>query len=194
MNDTLSVKLIKIHEALTSHHIPHAFGGAIAFVYYGAPRYTHDIDINVELPPEQYKPVFEAIAALFPVVDEQATIDRLLARSQIRLQWDDTPVDLFFANVPFHESVAQRVHNVVYASTTIPIISAEDLIILKAAFNRAKDWLDITSMFEIQGQRLDASYVRRWLSEFYNPEDGPYVQIERLIGQYVQPDELNRTD
>ena len=69
--------------------------------------------------------------------------------------------------------------------TDIPIISAEDLIICKAAYNRAQDWIDIENMFRVQRQNLDQQYLRRWLNEFFPPEDERVQKLNDYIGTYV---------
>jgi hypothetical protein len=63
------------------------------------------------------------------------------------------------------------------------VITAEDLIICKALFNRPRDWIDIEDIFRVQ-PHLDAAYLRRWLSEFSAPEDARTLRIESLIQQF----------
>lgn len=96
-----------------------------------------------------------------------------------------TPVDLFFSDIPFHESIADRVRDVDYVGTIIPIISAEDLILLKAAFDRGKDWVDIEIIFKVQGPELDSEYLRQWLGEFFRPEDEQFRKVEDHIRAHV---------
>ena len=43
-------KIVAIEGALALADIPHAFGGANALAYYGTPRATADIDLNVFVP------------------------------------------------------------------------------------------------------------------------------------------------
>ena len=43
-------KIVAIEAALAAANIPHAFGGANALAYYGTPRATADIDLNVVIP------------------------------------------------------------------------------------------------------------------------------------------------
>lgn len=44
---SLQAKIEAVHRSLEQAGIPHAFGGAFALAYYGAPRETKDIDVNV---------------------------------------------------------------------------------------------------------------------------------------------------
>ena len=157
MNSPLPDKLIRVHTTLEAGDIPHAFGGAIALAFYGEPRATTDIDINIALPPAQKTAVLDALSTLFPVANREQAEQELTRLAQTHLTWERTGIDLFFADIPFHASVAARSHDVDYMGTKLPIISAEDLVILKAAFNRPKDWIDIENMFAIQRSALDAT-------------------------------------
>src|SRR5688572_23463275 len=83
--------------------IPHAFGGAIAYGFYGTPRMTRDYDINVFLPESSAPAVLECLATIGVESNDESvrTIDRT---GQVRLSWAGTMVDLFFAYAPFHEA------------------------------------------------------------------------------------------
>ncbi len=186
MNRYLPDELLRVHTALAEHDIPHAFGGAIALAFYGEPRATRDLDINIALPPSEYPRVFAALEQLFALGNRDKAAREVIEIAQTRLYWGATIVDLFFADLPFHQSIAARVRTVPYAGSAIPIVSAEDLIVLKAAFNRPKDWVDIEQIVKIQRERLDAAYIRRWLAEFYAPDDEPPQRVAALLRRFVE--------
>jgi len=186
VNSVLPDKLIAVHTALAECGIPHAFGGAIALAFYAQPRATQDLDINIALSPSENPRVLDCLSGLFMILDRDRAERELSRLTQTRLFWERTGIDLFFADLPFHDSIAARTHEVDYVGTKLPIVSAEDLIVLKAAFNRPKDWIDIEAMFKIQREALDTAYIRRWLSEFYAPpDDGPIRRVEGLIRAYA---------
>lgn len=180
MKSVLPDKLMLVHTALSAQEIPHGFGGAIALAFYGEPRDTRDIDINIALPPHEHARVLDALAARFPIPDRPSREAELERIAQTRLFWEQTGIDLFMADIPFHDSIAQRTHEVDYVGTRLPIISAEDLIVLKAAFNRPKDWIDIATIIQVQ-QRLDEAYLREWLGAFSEPDDERLGRLERLL-------------
>lgn len=184
MNLYLPEQLLALHDRLDKDGIPHAFGGAIALAYYGQPRATYDIDVNIFLQTTQYGRVLDSLATLFLVSDRVRHEREILQTAQARLRWGAIPVDLFFSEIPFHDSVATRARQVDFAGTRISILSAEDLIICKAAYNRPKDWVDIENIFRVQQERLDIAYLRRWFDEFFQPEDEQCVKIEAYIRDY----------
>jgi len=59
---------------------------------------------------------------------------------------------------------------------SIRICSAEDLIIHKAVAGRPQDIRDIEGIVYRQRDALDASYIRRWLSDFADVLADPEVQ------------------
>lgn len=136
-----------IAEALDRSGIPWALGGALALAYATRePRGTRDIDINVFVSSERSDDVFTAM----PTGVSHSAADRRAVENddQVRLWWDGTPVDLFFASAPFHLEVAHRCRVVPFAEHSIRVLSPEDLAVFKAMFDRSKDWLDIETMNE----------------------------------------------
>ncbi|HTK17038.1 MAG TPA: hypothetical protein VL769_11645, partial [Acidimicrobiia bacterium] len=144
----LDQKVVLLEDAFVTAELPHAFGGAIAFAYYGEPRATIDVDINVFVRPEQAPKVFAVLAPLGVTVPETARSETE-RDGQIRLRWDRTPVDLFFAYDAFHDHAATRVRRVPFGERTIPILAPEDLLVCKAVFDRRKDWIDIDQILEL---------------------------------------------
>ena len=187
MNTLLPDQLIAIHNALVAVAIPHAFGGAIAFAYYGEPRATHDIDVNIFLPSDHASRVLDSLSTVFPIAQRERVEGQLLHTAQARLRWEYVPVDLFFSNSPFHDEMAARSRVVDFAGVKIPVLSAEDLILCKSAYDRPRDWIDIENMFQIQRQDIDGEYLRRWLNEFFEPDDERARKLEGFIRKYGGP-------
>jgi hypothetical protein len=166
-------RIVRIHAALREAGIPHAFGGAIANAFHGEPRATTDIDINIFLPEEDHQGTLRALEHLGVTVDWSCDVALIRRDGQVRLRWDRILVDLFFATFDFLYSAHERVVTVPFVDGTIPILSAEDLIVCKVAFNREKDWFDLRNIVRIQATRLDGAYIDRWLATF--GQDDPRI-------------------
>jgi hypothetical protein len=143
----LADRLIAIHDALDKARIPHAFGGAIALAYCTKePRGTRDLDVNVFVGVEKANDVFDAL----PTGVTTKTAHRTAARreGQVRVMWEDTPIDLFFDQHEFHHEAARDVAHVPFEGKTIPVLSCESLLVFKAIFDRTRDWADIEAMLD----------------------------------------------
>ncbi len=173
---SLPDKVVAIHGALDA--TPHAFGGALALAYHAEPRATIDIDVNVFIPVERADEALEPLGRLgVAVAGARATARR---DGQVRVMWDDTPVDLFFAYDPFHAAAAAASVEVPFAAGAISVLSAEHLTVCKVVFDRPKDWVDIDAMVAM-GTHIEAAEVLRWVGRIAGDEDPRYDRIAALL-------------
>jgi hypothetical protein len=184
---SLALRVVEIHRALDRHEVPHAFGGAVALAYWTLdPRGTSDIDVNVFLPVAECEYALKALPD--GVGRPDGTADQIRRDGQIRLWWDQMPVDLFFDYARVHEEAAQERQFVPFLDTEIPILGPVELAIFKAMFDRTKDWADIEAM--IAAQRLDLDAVRTSLREMLGSDDHRYARLdeaERLAAAQPLP-------
>jgi hypothetical protein len=176
---SLADKIVALDRALTAAGVEHAFGGALALAYYAEPRATADIDVNVFAPPSHARELVDALAELDgfePTVDPVA-VER---DGQARLAWGRTPVDLFFAYDDIHEQMARNRASVPFGNVTIPVLSAVDLVVCKAIFDRAKDWVDIESMIDA-GTSIDADTCLASVERIVGPGDGRLAKLAKVL-------------
>jgi hypothetical protein len=175
---TLAQRVTALEGALSD--IPHAFGGALALAYYAEPRATIDIDLNLFVPPERMVEVTQPLRSL-----GIASVDRDMAAlvqrdGQARVMWDETPVDLFFAYDPFHDSAGAARRVVPFGDHTIHILAVEHLIVCKVVFNRPKDWVDIDAVLA-DGTEPDTAEVLRWAGRLVGDEDPRFARIVSVL-------------
>jgi hypothetical protein len=175
----LDEQIVAIERAFVGADIPHAFGGAQALGYYGSVRATHDIDVNVFLPAAEAPRVFPVLGALGAATSDPKLAKRVARDAQVRVFWEETPIDLFFAYDAL--SSLERRRRVDFYGDPIHILSAEDLITYKAMFDREKDWHDIAGILYACDQPLDYDYIRSWLARIDGPEGRRLARLEQLI-------------
>jgi hypothetical protein len=175
---TLPEKIVALHRALARRKIPHAFGGALALAYWTEdPRGTSDIDLNVFVPAAGSEP---ALAALPREVSQpDGTADTIAAEGQVRLWWDDTPVDLFFDYEPVHADAARHAREVPFVNARIPILGPTELAVFKVMFDRTRDWADVEAMIAANTVDLDA--VRATLSTLIAPTDQRFERLTEAV-------------
>lgn len=171
----LTERLVTLHRALAQRRVPHAFGGAIALAYWTRdPRGTSDIDVNVFLPVANCA---RALRALPEDVAQPDDTEATIARDgQVRLWWDETPVDLFFDSVDVHHDAARHRKTVAFAGTRIPVLGPIELTVFKAMFDRTRDWADIEAMLAAGTVDLDA--VRDTLATMLPPDDPRFARLD----------------
>ncbi len=175
---TLAERLLELHRSLDSRGIPHAFGGAIALAYVTLdPRGTSDIDVNIFVPATDCAVALDALPA--GIAQPSDTPETITREGQIRLWWAETPVDLFFDNVPVHRDAARHRRMVPFAQTEIPILGPVELVVFKAMFDRTRDWADIEAAVAAGTVDLDA--VRATLATMLDPDDARFARLEDAI-------------
>lgn len=172
---TLVEKVLSIADSLTAGHVPYAFGGALALAYATEdPRGTRDIDVNVFVPADEVMHVFDALPPA--VAGDADDVEEVRRDDQVRLWWDDTPVDVFFAAHVFHLAAGRRARAVDLVGSPIRVLAPTDLAVFKVLFDRSKDWVDIEAMVASGTLDLDEAV------ETVNELIGEDPRTERLRG------------
>ena len=165
---TLAERLLALHHALDAAGVPHAFGGAIALAYCTLePRGTSDIDLNVFVPASDAR---GALSALPDGIAQPDGVAEVVARDgQIRLWWDETPIDLFFEYAPVHAQARANVRRVPFEGVEVPVLGPVELVVFKVMFDRTRDWADVEAVLE--AGTVDAAAVRDTLADLIEPDD-----------------------
>lgn len=168
----LAQRLLAIHDSLSEAGLAHAFGGAIALAYCTEePRGTRDLDVNVFASPRHAAAVLAELPPQVTVGEKDVETAR--SEGQVRVWWEDTPVDLFLDVHSFHDQVAAGIRHVPFLKRSIPVLDCTSLAVFKALFDRSRDWADIEDM--VAAGTLDVVGARDWLARLQG-EDGPAVR------------------
>lgn len=180
----LVAKIQGLAAAFAASDLPFAFGGALALAYATEePRATRDIDVNVFV---EVVDVDRAFDALPPEVAHRPADRRTAVRDgQVRLFWEETPVDLFFSTHPFHAQAARRVRRVDLGDGMIPVLSPVDLGVFKVFFDRTKDWADLEAMLEAGS--LPGGVLVGHLVDLLGPDDHRIERLRTLLGPEAPP-------
>lgn len=170
-------KVEAIHDALESASLRHAFGGAIALGFYGEPRATVDVDVNVFVGVDRRGEVEAAFDALGIVVTDRVKPDQH-GWEQFRFGW--TPIDVFYAYDDFHGAMATAVRLFPFGQPTLPFLSAEHLLTCKVIFDRPKDWLDIDQVL-LTMPEFDGAECLRWVEHVVGADDQRYRRLAAAI-------------
>ena len=181
----LLAKVLRLHAGLDTAGVPHAFGGALALaLHVRQPRGTADIDLNISVPTVQARAVLSALPQ--EVEHDEGSVATIERDGQVRLWWGRTPLDLFFPQHLLHRVVAGRTVSMPLGDAAVPVLSATDLTIFKALYNRTKDWADIEEMVAFGSPDIPEALA--WLEEILGADDR---RIARL--RAVEPPDDNRT-
>lgn len=175
--------------ALEEMDLPYAVGGSIASAAHGIARATQDVDIVVDLSPEEAFALAGRLASSFAVDPEtarEATAENRpfnLIHMGSALKFDIFPM-MYFAHGEDELRRRQRLEGTgLVAEGAVPVVSAEDIILAKLAWYRQagetseRQWRDVEAVWTIRGPALDWPYLMRWASEM-----GTMDLLRRLAG------------
>ena len=164
----LLAKLAKVFEELG---IPYMVTGSHASSTYGQPRSTHDIDVVVQMRPDQV----DQLAAHFS--DEQFAFDDVAARQAIArtdmFQLDDfgggDKIDFWMLkDTPFDRISFERrtIGKTSGVSVYLPTVEDHFLQKLKWAhqYEDEKQYNDALVIYEVQAKKMDMQYMLKWIT------------------------------
>jgi len=147
--------------AMEEQQAPWYLFGAQAAILWGSSRYSSDVDVTVSLDHEAL-PSF--IAALkghgFDLVFDDAEFVEQSRVILFRHRPTDIRLDVVLSGPGLEEEFLERSLDVDVKGKKIPVISPEDLIILKTLAGRAKDVEDIKGVLGVKRATLDVERVR----------------------------------
>jgi hypothetical protein len=151
-----------IVRALNEAGVRYLIAGGLAVNAHGYLRFTNDLDIVIQLIPDNITRAFAALAALgykpvVPVTAEQfadqATRETWIREKgmQVLQLWSDrhreTPIDLFVQDpFPFDEEYARALIKPLYGAVDVRFVSLSTLIQMKERAGREQDRIDIAHL------------------------------------------------
>ena len=170
---------VEVSGFLRAAGLDHAVGGALALGFYAEPRGTLDVDLNIFVDADEPGEALDALSGGGVAIDHEHAIPTIASRGDLFLRHRGCRLDLFFNSIPFHASASRRTREVHLLGSRVPILSPEDLIVLKLLFNRHKDIVDIERIVAA-GTALDWPYIRHWLIECVGEEDARMATLNTL--------------
>ncbi len=156
--------LKQLADLLTRLGIHFCVAGGWAVGMWATPRATEDIDLLAVLDPGARELVSAALARDMRLVqshdDTFSTGNLSLWRNIVFLEGGEEPVvlDFLLADSPVLQKMVERCVRVNFRGTLLPVISLEDLILLKALSSRLQDRLDLEALVD-SGHPLDRDYL-----------------------------------
>ena len=174
--------------ALTALEVGWYVFGAQAVLFWGRPRLTEDIDVTVHLGDHDTSQLIARLQDAGFTLRPEGTPVFIAQTRVVPLAFGSTEwaLDVVLGGPGLEEAFLQRAVQVEIApGLSVPVISAEDLVVTKVLAGRSKDLDDVRGVLAAQSDHLDADAVRRTLSmleEALGVSDLVPV-FERLLGR-----------
>lgn len=158
--------------------------GGIAVLVWGEPRTTQDIDVTVSVAEEQIDDFVQVLGRRLTLLPAHP-VD-FFAETHVLpvVTASGVPADIIRAGLPYEEQAIQRAVVRELGAATVRVCTPEDLILLKLASTRARDFEDVKGVVVRQGKLLDRGYLDplvRGLSEMLE-DPGIWDRFREIAG------------
>lgn len=170
----------RVSADLAAAGIAHAVSGSLALGAFARPRATLDADVLIVAPAVRWPQVFEIARRHGFEGDDRDCIASMRERGHAMMKNGYVSLDLLVPVLPYHHEVARRAVRRTLEGVAVPLVTPEDLFVLKALWSRPKDVADLQVLAAL-GDRLDGDYIRRTLGGLLPPDDPRHAEVERLL-------------
>lgn len=140
--------------------------GAQAVILYGAPRLSADVDVTLQLnpdDPEAFARDMNASGFSLRVADPDF-VRRTRVMPFVHLA-TAMPLDIVLAGSGLEDEFLDRARLTDIGGTMVPIIDPEDLVIAKVLAGRPKDAEDARNLWRLHGKEFNADRIRETLQQ-----------------------------
>ena len=154
-------------QALDAAGIEYAITGSVASSLHGEPISTLDVDMIVQMTPQQAQQVAGGLPRRF-YCNKESLVEAAQNGGFVNVIDMDTTfkVDLSVVSpTPFHASVFQRRQHMEFApgGPGFDVVSAEDIVLMKLVWRKesrsTKQWENALSVARVKGARMDWKYL-----------------------------------
>lgn len=140
--------------------------GAQAAILYGSTRVTEDIDVTITLGRRTPRELVTALTKQgfrMRVRDSAGFVERTRVLPVLHSK-TEMPVDIVFAGPGLEEDFMARRSMMKRGGTTVPVVSPEDLVVLKILAGRPRDEEDVRAVLKATTGRLDRKRITETLA------------------------------
>lgn len=164
----LDYSLIKVVETFKKDDIIFALAGGFAFSIHIIPRATVDIDFVIFTEDNKIKIELSLKKVFNSLIPHKNMIKagNFEVWRFVGIDEEEIIIDILKSNKrQFSENAAARISYLEYKNTSIPILSIEDIYLMKKNSLRPQDISDCRMIEEVKGASLDWNYIREMTSQ-----------------------------
>ena len=155
-----------VQVVLSGLSIPHCVIGAVALGAWGRMRATKDLDFLVLIDDPNREKLITRLSLSGITANQQWAAANPMAKSRVTRfaarGHPLYPLDIIYASDQHEREVLNRAQQTTLLGVSFPVVSAEDLMLLKLKAGRPTDFDDVISVVRNPRLQLDVDYLWSW--------------------------------
>ena len=139
IKNTFLTVIRKLTEICKNAKAKIAFTGGIATNIWGRPRLTYDIDGIIKIDNSKLDVFLKYLRKSGFTCNKENSIKLIHNLPFLTTKYQDMFIDLFIARTEYQNEIFKRIKLIKYKNIKIPLVSIEDLILLKLISGRTRD-------------------------------------------------------
>jgi hypothetical protein len=157
--DKLYEKTIDLLECVRATYL---IIGGLAVGVLGEARMTQDVDILIQLNPEDIPDLLKSATDKGFRFDRKKVLETVELQGFFQLILGNFHVDFVIGSMPFEIEAFKRRRKIKLYNKTAFFPTPEDLILFKIIPGREKDMLDAKTIVTRHKDKLDTAYLKKW--------------------------------
>jgi hypothetical protein len=181
--------LLSIIKTLNRLDLPYFLTGAYAVSIHGAPRATHDIDLQIHLSAQNIDVVYDSFKEEF-YVSKEGIRDALKHKTMFNLvhQESQTKIDFWIPrDNEYDRERFRRRREITIQGVKAFVLSPEDTILTKLDWHKKskleKHLGDALGILKVQSRKLDLNYIETWAAEL--SVKTTWTELKKTAGEYL---------
>jgi hypothetical protein len=161
---TIDDVTLRVIDALNGSGVVYMLVGSFSTNVYGIPRSTKDADFVLQLHGDFPPGFYERLGKDFEI-DPQLKFETNTGTYKQEVRFAGTPftVEMFrLSNDPFDQERFRRRVTVMLLGRETYVPTAEDVVVMKLRWFRAKDQPDVLNVMTVQRGKLDWGHIESW--------------------------------
>jgi uncharacterized nucleotidyltransferase DUF6036 len=157
VNDPLRTTLADAVEFLKQQHVQYALVGGLASSIRGQTRVTADVDMVLAIDVTRALALLESVAGskFMPLFADAAEVVEKSFILPLRHRATGVKLDLAIGLSGFEQQAISRAQILDIGGISVPVITAEDLLVMKVLAGRPQDVQDAAGIVQAQSRNLD---------------------------------------
>lgn len=171
----------EVQDFLVKNGWPFCFIGGLAVIRWGEMRITQDIDLCLQCGFGKEETRIPSLLSHFASRISDGENFARMYRVLLLSASNHVAIDITLSGIPFEVEMIQRASRFAFSeSCDLITCSADDLVVLKAFADRTKDWMDVETIVQRQGDRLDQQAILHRLQPLCEAKEQPEI-LDKLV-------------